>query len=264
MKEMNFYQHENGVRWANFTCLQELGLRHGISTRIGGRSRGELGTLNLSIKVDDSPEYLQFNRRNFFEAVGVRQDNVVSTGQVHGCHVAVVDPADAGKRLEATDALVTGTPGLGLLLFFADCVPLLFFDPVRKVIGLSHAGWRGTFQSIGPRTIAVMQHTFGTDPSDCVVGIGPSIGPDDYEVDRPVMDEIGNVWANTEAFSRRTGDEHWLLDLWEWNRRQLVEAGIRPGNIHISGISTMQQPEMFFSHRASLGKAGRFGVLVEL
>ena len=161
MSELNFFEHENGVRWASFSSLQDRGLRHGISTRSGGRSQGELGTLNLGIKTEDKPENVQANRRSLFEALGRRAETVVSSGQVHGRHVAVVDRQDAGKRMADTDALVTGTPNLGLLLFFADCVPLLIFDPVRRVIGLSHAGWRGAFQSIGPKTIATMQQVFG-------------------------------------------------------------------------------------------------------
>ena len=264
MEELEFYQHENGVRWAAFSCLRQSGLRHGISTRNGGQSPGGLGTLNLGIKVGDSQENISANRYKFCEALGIQQENVVFSGQVHGNHVAVVDRSHAGRRMADTDALVTQTQGLGLMLFFADCVPLLFFDPVHRVIGLSHAGWRGTFQSIGPRTISVMQQAYGTEPADCLVGIGPSIGPDDYEVDRPVMNEIMNVWPNPELFSRKIREEHWLLDLWEWNRLQLAQSGVLPQNIHISGFSTMQHSDIFFSHRASQGKAGRFGVLMVL
>lgn len=264
MAELKFYQHKNGVRWAEFSCLQEQGLRHGISTRSGGRSLGELGGLNLGIKVGDRPENVQANRLDFCEAVGIQHDRVVSSGQVHGHRVTVVDQTNAGQRMADTDGLVTRTPDLALLLFFADCVPLLFFDPVRKVIGLSHAGWRGAFQSIGPRTIAVMQHAFGTDPADCLVCIAPSIGPEDYEIDLPVMAEIKCEWPKPEAFSRKIREGHWLLDLWAWNSQQLEEAGVLGENIHISGISTKQQSDVFFSHRASRGKAGRFGVLMAL
>ena len=200
MSELEFHQHENGVRWASFSFLSLNGVRHGISTRIGGMSTGELGGLNLGIKVSDSQENIQANRRLFCETQGIRPEAVVFSGQVHGNRVAVVDQAQAGQRLEGTDGLVSRTPGLGLMLFFADCVPLLFFDPVREVIGLSHAGWRGTFQSIGPRTLAVMRQAFGTDPADCLVGIGPSIGPDDYEIDKPVMQEIHAAWPQPERF----------------------------------------------------------------
>jgi YfiH family protein len=220
--------------------------------------------LNLGIKVGDHPENIRANRRKFCEAVGVEQEKVVASGQVHGHHVAVVEAAQAGQRLADTDGLVTRTQGLPLLLFFADCVPLLLFDPVRRVIGLSHAGWKGTFQSIGPGTLDIMQQSFGTDPADCIVGIGPSIGPDDYEVDKPVFEVIRRKWPAPEQFSKPGRPGHWMLNLWEWNRQQLTAAGVQPENIVISDISTARQPDVFFSHRASGGTAGRFGVLAEL
>ncbi len=264
MSEFKFNVHENGVRFAYFTSLREKGLCHGVSTREGGQSSNELSSLNLGLKVNDHPENLQSNRHKFCEAVGVDCDRVVSSGQVHGDHVAVVDEKQAGQRMANTDGLVTHTPNLPLMLFFADCVPLLFYDPVRHVIGLSHAGWKGTFQSIGPRTISVMQHAFGTDPEDCLVGIGPSIGPEDYEVDEPVLKEIRSRWTVSDSIIRPGRPGHWMLNLWEWNRLQMIDAGIPETNILISGISTAQHSDLFFSHRASGGKTGRFGVIMSL
>jgi len=264
MGELTFSEHENGVCWASFPALSEKGLCHGISTRIGGQSENELYSLNLGIKVNDSAENLQVNRRKFCQAVGVDDSRVVSSGQVHGDYVAVVDERQAGQRLPGTDGLVTRTPHLPLLLFFADCVPLLLFDPVRKIIGLSHAGWKGTFQSIGPRTLSVMQHAFGTDPEDCLIGIGPSIGPGDYEVDEPVIQQINSKWPQTDHFLRPGRPGHWMLDLWEWNRCQMLDAGVSESKIFISGTSTAQHPNTFFSHRASGGSTGRFGVLMSL
>ena len=264
MTRMQFVDHPNGVKFAMFPTFQAHGLRHGISTRIGGCSENALASLNLGVNVNDRPENIRRNREKFCEAVGVDATRVVASGQIHGDHVAVVDHRQAGQRLADTDGLVTCTPDLPLLLFFADCVPLLFYDPVRKVIGLSHAGWKGTFLSIGPKTLTVMQHTFGTDPEDCLLGVGPSIGPTDYEVDEPVLSQIITRWPSTEAFAHPGRPGHWLLDLWEWNRQQAIAAGISPENILISGISTAQHADIFFSHRASQGKAGRFGVLMAL
>ena len=264
MGELDFSVNVNGVRWAFFPALQNKGLCHGISTREGGQSVNELSSLNLGIKVNDTEENLQVNRRKFCEAVGVDCHRVVASGQVHGDHVALVDEKMAGQRLADTDGLVTRTPNLPLLLFFADCVPLLFYDPVRKIIGLSHAGWKGTFLSIGPRTLSLMQHAFGTDPEDCLMGIGPSIGPEDYEVDEPVMRQIQSRWSSTDSFTHAGRPGHWMLDLWEWNRQQMLEAGIPDSNIFVSGISTAEHSDLFFSHRASGGKAGRFGVLMSL
>ena len=264
MEQVKFAEHKNGVTWAYFPVLTRQGLRHGISTRGGGVSQAGLSTLNLGVKVGDEPQNPLTNRRYFAEALGVADHRIVAAGQVHGTDVAVVSDEHAGQRIAATDGLVTNTPQLPLLLFFADCVPLLIFDPVRKAIGLSHAGWKGTLHSIGPKTITTMQQEFGTDPADCIIGIGPSIGPDDYEVDQPVLDEIGKYWQQTGPFCRPGRAGHWLLDLWRWNQQQFANAGVKPDNIHIAGISTAQRPELFFSHRASKGTAGRFGVLMTL
>jgi YfiH family protein len=264
MEKIEFAEHKNGVKWAYFPALAQLGLRHGISTRFGGVSCGGLASLNLGVKVGDAPENIAINRRNFAEALGVADERIVASGQVHETMVAIVTNIHAGQRIAATDGLVTNTPKLPLLLFFADCVPLLIYDPVRKAIGLSHAGWKGTLHSIGPKTIATMQQAFDTDPADCIVGIAPSIGPDDYEVDQPVFDEISKLWPLSEQFCRPARQGHWLLDLWRWNQLQFIKAGVKIENIHISGISTARQPELFFSHRASQGKAGRFGVLMTL
>ncbi len=262
--QIEFTEHKNGVRWAYFAALKQQGLTHGISTRDGGVSSGGLSTLNLGVKVNDLAQNLQINRQRFCGAVGVDVRRVVSSGQVHETAVAIVDNSYAGKRIAETDALVTNTRGLPLLLFFADCVPLLIFDPVRQVIGLSHAGWKGTEKSIGPKTLQCMQQNFGTEPADCLVGIGPSIGPEDYEVDEPVMTEIRKHWNNEQSFSRPATPGHWQLDLWHWNQLQFLTAGVASHNIHVAGISTARQSDIFFSHRASGGTAGRFGVLMSL
>ena len=264
VENIKYAEHKNGVKWAYFPALTQMGLRHGISTRFGGVSCGDLASLNLGVKVGDAPENIATNRRCFAEAVGVADERIVASGQVHETTVAIVNDEHAGQRIAATDGLVTNTPNLPLLLFFADCVPLLIYDPVQKVIGLSHAGWKGTLYSIGPKTIATMQQAFATDPADCIVGIAPSIGPDDYEVDQPVLAEINKLWQQPEQFCRPFSPGHWLLDLWRWNQLQFINAGVKTENIHIAGVSTAKNPDLFFSHRASHGTAGRFGVLMTL
>jgi polyphenol oxidase len=264
MMQIEFAEHDNGVRWAFFPALASLGLRHGISTRLGGFSRGSLSSLNLGLKVGDLEENLSRNRQQFCQAVGVETERVVSSGQIHGFNVVCVDNSQAGQRISDTDGLITNTQGLPLLLFFADCVPLLIFDPVHQAIGLSHAGWKGTLHSIGPRTLAAMRAAFDTDPADCLVGIGPSIGPEDYEVDRPVVQEIRRHWDTIDVFCRPGRADHWLLDLWKWNSRQFIDAGVCEANISVAGVSTASNSKLFFSHRASGGTAGRFGVLMSL
>jgi hypothetical protein len=264
MIKIEFAEHDNGVRWAYFPALSRPGLRNGISTRVGGYSQNELYSLNLGLKVGDLAQNLRRNRQKFCEAVGVTTERVVSAGQIHGVQVARVDERNLGQRIADTDGLITNIFGIPLLLFFADCVPLLIYDPIHQAIGLSHAGWKGTLHSIGPRTLIAMQAAFGTDPADCLIGIGPSIGPDDYEVDKPVIDAIQQRWQEMDTFCQPSRANHWLLDLWTWNSQQLVVSGVKENNIFVAGVSTASNSELFFSHRASGGKAGRFGVLMSL
>jgi YfiH family protein len=148
------------------------------------------------------------------------------------------------------------------MLCYADCVPLLFYDQRRNAVGISHAGWQGTFLGIGGLTVAAMQRHFGTDPAECLAAIGPSIGPDDYEVDEPVITRIISKWQAFEQFATSTRPGRWQLDLWKWNTMQLMAAGIPGENILQAGFSTRSHSDILFSHRASGGKTGRFGALV--
>lgn len=262
MRIFEWLQHENGVKYGVFSHFRSSGLKHGVSSRQGGVSTDDFATLNLGAKTADSDGNVQMNRRLFCEAVGVVAEHLVTGGQVHGAEIAVVTQEMAGKRIPDVDALITQTPGLPLMLCYADCVPLLFYDQRRNAVGLSHAGWQGTFLGIGGLTVAAMQNYFGTEPSDCLAAIGPSIGPDDYEVDEPVMFRIMSRWKTFEQFTVPTRPGRWQLDLWKWNTMQLIAAGIPVENILQAGYSTRSHTDILFSHRASGGNTGRFGALV--
>lgn len=184
---------------------------------------------------------------------------------MHGSNVAVVDEALAGKGAEAysdavknTDALVTNLPQLPLMLFFADCVPVIFADPVSGSIGLAHAGWRGTVAGIVASTIAKMQVAFGAKPENILAGIGPSIGQCCYEVDDKVY-EAGKKYAG--CFTLKENGRY-MADLQAWNRLALLDAGLLPQNIYNASVCTQCSKELFFSYRAENGKTGRMGVTI--
>jgi hypothetical protein len=162
-----------------------------------------------------------------------------------------------------TDALITAEQGIPLMLFFADCVPVLIFDPVGKAVAAVHAGWKGTVASIGQKAVLAMQERFGTRPEDCLAAIGPSIGPCCYEVDQPVVEALEQAFPWWEDLIIPRG-ERWMLDLWEANRRQLEAIGVHKRNIEISGVCTSCNTELFYSHRAEKGKTGRFGAIISL
>lgn len=260
----------NGVWYGLFTPLAHHGIKHGISTRLGGLSRPPFASLNLGARTDDDPAVVRHNRESFCQAVGVDFARVTCARQVHGDKIFVVGEADAGRgatgydtAIADTDALITDRPGLPLMLFFADCVPVLIADPVRRVVAVSHAGWKGTVARIAAKTVLAMRQNFGSDPADCHVAIGPSIGPCDYEVDEPVIDILRQEFSNWRELVIPRGGR-WLLDLWQTNRHQLEEIGVRREFIEVSGVCTACNTAMFYSHRAEHGTTGRFGAVISL
>jgi len=261
----------NGVWYGQFSHLARRGIKHGISTRLGGLSDAPYATLNLGLKSGDDPAKVRLNRELLCQAVGVDIALAVTSQQVHASHIHFAQAADAGRgahdhaaAVPATDALATDQPGLPLMLFYADCVPVLILDPVRPAVAVCHAGWKGTLARIAAKTVLAMSEHYGTNPGDCLVGIGPSIGPCCYEVAQPVIDALkdsfGPAWTQL-AVPR--GDK-WLLDLWHANRDQLEAVGVPRGNIDISGVSTASNTELFYSHRAEHGLTGRLGAIISL
>ncbi len=259
----------NGVWFGLFTHLAHHRLKHGISPRLGGLSAAPYATLNLGLKSGDDPDKVRLNRDLFCQAVGVDFTRALTCQQVHGDHIHLASASDAGRgarnhsaAIPATDAIITDQPGLPLMLFFADCVPVLIYDPVRRAIGLSHAGWKGTVARVAAKTVRAMGEHYGTQPADCLVGIGPSIGPCCYEVDAPVLEALQASFPDTWRDLVVPRGDKWLLDLWHTNRHQLEEIGVPGSHIDISGVCTAENTELFYSHRAENGVTGRHGAII--
>lgn len=181
---------KNNIWWGMFPRLSQAGFGNACSCRLHGESNLVPGTLNLALHVGDDAELVLQNRRLFAQALGLDASKFTTCEQVHGSNVAVVDEALVGAgattladTIKDTDALVTNLANVPLLLFFADCVPLLFADERQGVCAVAHAGWRGTVAQIGRKTVEDMQQSFGSRPEDIVAAIGPSIGQCCYEVD---------------------------------------------------------------------------------
>lgn len=254
------------------TPLTETGLvKHGFTSRLGGVSQPPFHTLNLGFTVQDAPEKVVENRRRAARAVGFPLEDLVALQQVHGDRVAVVAAEHRGRgaltyetALPGTDAVITNVPGVPLSTYHADCVPVIFLDPVTPAVGLAHAGWKGTALKIAAKTLLEMKKYFGTRVEDCLVAIGPSIGPCCYEVDRPVRDAFGQAFAHGEAFFRAAGQGKWHLDLWEANASALEEAGVPRDHIFTSRLCTGCQRDLFYSHRKENGLTGRMAALIML
>lgn len=268
--EFTLRHNANGVWYGTFAHLEQSSVRHGVSTRLGGSSILPFASLNLGLHTGDEAEKVIINRQRFCEALKINALKIVTAEQTHGDKVAIITQQDIGKgstnyneAISDTDALVTNVPDIPLMLFFADCVPVLIFDPVRRVAGVSHAGWKGTVAKIAQKTVLAMQENFGTKPGDCLVGIGPSIGPCCYEVDDMVINQLKQQFTGWEQLAKPHG-QRWRLNLWQANRVQLEEIGVSADNIVVSGVCTACNSELYYSYRTEKGRTGRIGAVITL
>lgn len=260
-------------------------LWHGFSTRLGGLSRaycaeGAAGELNLGLTSNDDRAAVLENRRRLAEAVtGNAETPLISLRQYHSkVAFAVSGLADQSRK---ADGLMTASPGILLAIQTADCIPVLVADRKRRVVAAFHAGWRGTVNRIVESGVGKMRLEFNSRPQDMVAAIGPGIGPCCYSVGEEVLtesesqfnyaselfhevydsDEVRKKYPMLFLTQRAPGHSpigpNLHLDLIEANRRQLLDAGVKPNAIRLVGGCTNCMPGLFFSHRASKGHAGR-------
>ncbi len=249
---------DNGLSFFQFDKLSELSqLRHGVFTRQNGCSRPPFHSLNTSYGVGDDPEHVRHNRLAIQDSLKARR--MVFARQVHGVDVLVISSEKDEKMLlradspPVVDALVTNRRHRFLTVQVADCQPVLLYDVHRRVIANVHAGWRGSIRNIIGRTVQSMQAAFLSEPGDIVAGIGPSLGRCCAEF-RHYRQEIPQ-----QFWPYKDNDHH--FDFWAISRDQLVAAGVRSENIHLSGICTRCNPGLFFSYRGE-GITGRFAAVI--
>jgi YfiH family protein len=252
----------NGLASYRFENLSgHEGLAHAVFGRLGGVSSAPFATLNVGGSVGDTDAAVADNHQRIYAYLGLDSSQVAMAQQVHGNQVAVVGVEDGGRVRAYTDGLVTATPGVGLILRFADCQPIILYDPVRHALGLVHAGWRGVALGIALRAVEAMEEAFGCCPSDLVAGLGPAIGPCCYEVGHSVAAAMGYALPNWTLAMESKGDR-WHLDLSAANTQHLSAAGVE--KIERSSLCTACHSDEFYSHRASGGKTGRFAVVAYL
>ena len=237
---------------------------HAFSTRLGGVSKGDYATMNFSFTRGDNRDDVLENYARMARALGVEREKMVLTYQTHTVNVRQVTEEDAGKGVVRerdytdVDGLITDIPGITLVTFFADCVPLYFLDPVHRAIGLSHSGWRGTVKGMGRVTAEAMRDAFGSRPEDLIACIGPSICADCYEVGPEVAEEFAQAFSQTchSSILEKKPDGKYQLDLWRANQIVLEEAGLKPENTSVTNICTHCNPDLLFSHRRSAERRG--------
>ncbi len=250
-----------GITLYRFAGLQGRGVVHAALTRLGGVSTGPFATLNMGSTVGDDLAAVAENHRRVLAALDLNREQVVSPYQVHSANVRLVGRAHTGTVQLQTDGLLTTTPGVAILFRFADCAPIVLFDPVRRAVGLVHAGWRGAANGVVAAAVAAFVRHAGSRPSDLWAGIGPAIGPCCYEVGAEVVEAVAVACPpETPIAAQQNGALH--LDLPAVVRAQLLAAGV--GTVEMSGLCTACRVDEWFSHRAEGGRTGRFGMLVML
>lgn len=256
-----------GVPLLTYPLLEKTEfVTHGFTTRMGGVSEGYCSTMNISTTRGDAPEAVEENRKRLARALGVKVEDFTYTHQTHTTNVAVVREEDRGKRFMETDGMVTNVPGICLVTFYADCVPLYFVDPVHKAIGLSHSGWRGTVGRMGQVTLEKMKEVYGTRPKDIYAAIGPSICQDCYEVSGDVIEEFQKSFKKSvcpQLFYKKENGKY-QLNLWRANQLVLTEAGVAEQKIAVTNLCTHCNPEILFSHRSTGVKRGNLSALLAI
>lgn len=258
--------------YLTFPLLEECGIvNHCFTTRQGGVSKGEFGSLNLSFHRGDEKACVEENFRRVAEILGTAPGQIVCSMQTHTTNVLLAGAKDCGNGVtrplpyQDVDGLITDEPGVVLATFYADCVPLYFVDPVHRAIGLSHSGWRGTVKRMGAVTIHAMEKAFGSRPRDLLCGIGPSICQSCYEVSEDVAGQfIKQFPGGTAELIYASGHGKYQLNLWEANRRVLLEAGVEEAHLQVTDLCTCCNPGRLFSHRYTNGRRGNLGAFLVL
>ncbi|MBQ8833521.1 MAG: peptidoglycan editing factor PgeF [Oscillospiraceae bacterium] len=248
-----------------YLVAQHIPAPHCFTTRHGGVSTGPLSSMNLAIKLDETEENVAENFRILGNALGFTLSDLVLTRQTHSDIVRVVGREDCKgcfhRDYPECDALVTNSPGVTLVVFTADCTPILLCDPVTGAVGAAHAGWRGTALAIGGKAVQAMAEHFGCDPANIRAAIGPNIGFCHFETDADVPEAILAAYGEEAAPYIEQRGEKYYLDLKAINALSLRRAGVT--HIEISEDCTMCSPDRFWSHRVTRGIRGSQGALIQ-
>lgn len=266
-------KEKNHVPYIQFKNLSATGIvKHGFSTRKGGVSTGIFSSMNLNFKRGDDPDAVLENYRRMAAALNMRVEDMVLSDQTHTTNVRVITEEDRGKGIlrpqdySDVDGMITNVPGIVLVTSYADCVPLYFVDPVRKAIGLSHSGWKGTVGHIGQKTVWKMHEVYGSEPKDIVAAIGPSICQSCYEVSDDVAEAFRANFTADEAADILLDKDNgkYQLDLWKANRYVLTDAGILPEHLSVTDLCTACHPDLLWSHRKTNGQRGGLSAFLSL
>lgn len=259
---MHFIENDL-MRFYTFPTLEDAGVTHAVFTRRGGVSPDPWASLNLGGTVGDEPVRVAQNREKAFRALNRDPNSMYDVWQVHSAEVVYADaPRKPNVDHRKVDAIITDRPTVTLFMRFADCVPILLYDPIRHSAGIVHSGWPGTVKKVARVTIKAMHDKFGTQPGDILAGIGPSICFHHYDIGPEVEIQVRKSFGEDASELLPSTDRRVQFDLWAANRLILEECGVH--QIELAGLCTACHLEDWYSHRGEKGHTGRFGVLIGL
>lgn len=271
MDEWQLHQRNGFAFWSIERWLQ-AGVNMAFSTRWGGISEEPFNTCNLGLHVGDDASKVFANRTRFLhDAFEADLGQAVCCQQVHGDKVLKIDKSHQGRgaflyeeSLPDYDAMITDEPGVYLLTFYADCIPVYFFDPVHRAVGIAHSGWKGTMQQIAVTTLTAMQQQFASRCDEMYAAIGPGIAACCFEITADLAHKVDIAFSDFHdiIYHKEYSSIYW--DLPETNRQMLIKQGVIPDHIISSKLCTSCHPEHFFSYRRDQGKTGRMGALIAL
>jgi YfiH family protein len=260
----------NGIAYYTIDKWRQAGVDIAFSSRIGGFSSGAYDSANMGLHVEDEWEKVIANREKFLGNFQLDLGQAVCCRQVHGDNIVHVDKQQQGRgtytydtSLPDCDGLVTSLPGVALLTFYADCVPVYLFDPDKRVIGMVHSGWKGTMQRIAEKAVSVMRGSYASQSGDLWAAIGPGIEGCCFEISPSLAEEVKINFPDYEHILQiESGRCCWNLPL--TIRQMLLQTGIHSDNISVCSLCTTCNPDLFFSYRRDGGTTGRMGALLNL
>ena len=268
-----FDEVEKETPYLEYPLFRKTGIvKSAFSTRLGGVSEGYYSSLNLSFDRGDDPARVLENFKRIGASMGVAVEDMVLSKQTHTTNVRVVTEEDKGKGVirerdyTDVDGMITNVPGICLVTSYADCVPLYFVDPVKKAIGLSHSGWRGTVGKIGKNTVQLMQENFGSKPEDLLAAVGPSVCMECYEVSEDVIGQFKEAFQSKywqELFYKKENGKY-QLNLWKANELIFLESGILPEHMAITNVCTHCNSKILYSHRTMGNNRGNLCAFLAL
>jgi len=265
------WKKKNNFRYLEIKNFSEKGCKAYFTSRNGGISKGSYKSLNLGLHTNDRKEAVIKNRKITANKLNLNFSSFTSAEQVHGNRVYIVEKGDKGKgsinysnSIKKTDALITNANDITLFSYYADCVPLYFYDKENRIIGLAHSGWKGTLKKIGSKVLEKMKVEFNSKMSDCLVAIGPAISKDFYEIDHNLASKFKNNFSNINNYLVYKGKNSYLLDLPGIIKMMFLKKGIKNENIIESKMCTYSNEEHFYSYRRDKGVTGRMASIITL